>query len=52
MRVEDLHIEPARTAAGRALGASEVERAWNDGRSLDLREAMALARSFRPESID
>ena len=51
MRVEDLHIEPARSAASRALPPNEVERAWGEGRCLDLDEAMALARSFRPESI-
>mgnify|MGYP001825449457 CR=1 FL=1 len=51
MRVEDLHIKPARAAAAGSLSPVEIEQAWNTGRSLDLREAMELARSFRPESV-
>jgi non-specific serine/threonine protein kinase len=51
MRVEDLHITPARTAAARTLDRAELARAWNEGRSLSLEEAMDAARSLHPVSI-
>jgi hypothetical protein len=51
MRVEDLHIEPARSAAGRSLSHADLERAWAEGRALGLQEAIEAARSLRPVSI-
>ncbi|MGD8486346.1 MAG: hypothetical protein PVH07_06875, partial [Chloroflexota bacterium] len=52
MQVEDLHVEPARVAAGRKLEHAAVERAWAEGRALGLSEAIDEARSLRPVSID
>ena len=51
MRVEDLHIEPARIAAARFLERAELEQAWAEGRALSLQEAIDAARSLRPESV-
>jgi predicted ATPase/DNA-binding SARP family transcriptional activator len=51
MRVEDLHIEPARAAAARALDPVELEEAWAEGRALSLQEAIDAARSLWPVSI-
>ena len=51
MGVEELHIEPARSAAARSLSDDELERAWVEGRALDLEEAIELARSLRQVSI-
>jgi tetratricopeptide (TPR) repeat protein len=47
-RVEELHIEPARSAARRYLDPVELERAWTDGRTLDLEAAVGAARQLRP----
>ena len=51
MPIEDLHIEPARTAAARVLDPAELEQAWAEGRALSLQEAIDAARSLRPESL-
>ena len=51
MRVEELHIEPARAAAERVLDPAELEQAWAEGRTLSLQEAIDAARSLRPVSI-
>jgi hypothetical protein len=51
MPIEDLHVEPARVAARRFLGAAELEQAWAEGRMLSLPEAIDAARSLRPESV-
>ena len=47
MGLEEIHIEPARTAAARSLTEDELEHAWKQGRALDLEEAIGLARSLR-----
>lgn len=47
-RVEELHIEPARSAARRYLERAELERIWADGRTLDLEAAVGAARALRP----
>ena len=51
MSIEDLHIEPARTAAARLLEPTELEQAWADGRALCLQQAIDAARLLRPGSI-
>jgi predicted ATPase/DNA-binding SARP family transcriptional activator len=51
MPIEDLHVEPARVAAKRLLGAAELEQAWAEGRRLSLQEAIAAAHSLRHESV-
>ena len=51
MRIEDLHIDPARVAAERLLDPVELEQAWARGRKLSLQEAIGAARSLRPESV-
>ena len=50
-RVEELHIEPARTAARRTLERGELEAAWTEGRGFELERAIDEARSLRPVSI-
>ncbi len=50
MRVEDLHIEPARTAAERLLDPGELEKAWAEGGALSLQGAIDAARALRPVS--
>ena len=50
MCVEDLYIEPARTAAERLLDPTELEKAWADGGALSLQGAIDAARSLRPVS--
>ena len=52
MRVEDLHIEPARSAAARTLDPAQLAQLWTEGRALSLDEAIDAARSLRPVSID
>ena len=51
MRVEELHIEPARAVAERVLDHAELEQVWAEGRALSLQEAIDAARSLRPVSI-
>ena len=51
MSIEDLHIEPARSAAARLLRDAELEQAWSEGRALKLQEAIDAAQSLRPVSI-
>jgi len=50
MRVEDLHIEPARAAAERLLGPADLETAWAEGCALSLEGAIEAACSLQPVS--
>ena len=47
MSIEDLRITPAREVAHRSIGRAAAERAWSDGRSMQLEEAITAARSLR-----
>lgn len=51
MRIEDLHIVPARTAAERILGRAESDRAFSDGQAVTLEEAIDAAYSLRPVTV-
>jgi predicted ATPase/DNA-binding SARP family transcriptional activator len=51
MPIEDLHIEPARTAAAGLLEPAVLEQAWAEGRAWSLPEAIEAAHSLRSERI-
>lgn len=47
MRIEDLHIESARSAASRSLSPAESEEAWAAGRAMTLDQAAAAVDELR-----
>jgi len=51
MPIEDLHIEPARTAAIGLLDPAELEQAWTEGRAWSLPEAIEAASALRSERV-
>ena len=51
MRIEDLHIDPARAAAARSLDPATLARSWSEGRTMSLEQAIDAARSLRPKSV-
>lgn len=51
MRIEDLHIDPARAVATRSLDPATVARSWSEGRAMSLEQAIDAARSLRPVRV-
>jgi non-specific serine/threonine protein kinase len=52
MRIEDLHIESARSAASRSLTPDELEAAWATGRTMTLDEAISAADDLHRAGIE
>ena len=51
MRIADLNIESARSAAARSLPHHDLEQAWAQGRAMTLEQAMEITTVLQPVSI-